>query len=174
MSNIKNDYLTIGSDDAPLKLEAFMNLACHGSRDFYNYAKEIYAENIEKGQLQVILKLYDKPREELLPGTLIHLFLDFSDSERTIEIITDLYATQDEWIKFPSNELKAMLVKKYHLPEEEVEENTEISLSFTREAMDREVKMVPTIFINGERKSLTFPLQKEEVSKILEEEIVKL
>ncbi|RYM05803.1 hypothetical protein EWH99_05165 [Sporolactobacillus sp. THM7-7] len=110
----------------------------------------------------------------MLPGTLVHLCLDFSDPKRTLEIITDLYATQDDWKDLPSNELKALLVHTYHLPEEEVRENTEISLSFTKEAIDREVKVVPTIFINGKRKPLTFPLRKEEVKKIVEEEIVTL
>lgn len=174
MTAIKNKYLTKGSEDAPLKLEAFLNLACPGSAAFYNYAKEILPTYIENGQIQYIVKLYDKPREELLPGTLVHLALDYSKPEETFQVIDKLYATQPEWRDLPDKEIKALLIREYNQQQEERKENTAISLSITGEAIERDVQGVPTIFINGERKALTFPLQEEQVKTIIEEEVAEL
>lgn len=150
---LKNDQLKLGKDDAPIKVEVFSNLSCPGSKIFYGMTKEILPEHIESGKIQYILKLYDKPREELLNGFLIHLCLEYDNPKRTFEIIDDLFTTQEEWIHYNSAQLKQLLVSKYGLHEEEIEANTERSLQVTLEAIERDVKLVPTLFINGEKYS---------------------
>lgn len=62
MTTIKNDHLKFGSSDAPLKLEAFINVACPDSARIYHLAKEVLPPYIENGQIEAIVKLYDKPR----------------------------------------------------------------------------------------------------------------
>jgi len=152
-NQLKNDQLKLGRDDAPIKVEVFSNLSCPGSKIFYDMTKEILPVHIESGKIQYILKLYDKPREELLNGFLIHLCLEYNNPTRTFEIIDDLFATQDEWIHYNSVELKQLLITKYGLHEEEIEANTERSLQVTLEAIERDVKLVPSLFINGEKYS---------------------
>ena len=172
MTIIKNDYLKIGSDAATLKLEAFINLSCPGSKAFYEVYKESLVSYVEAEKLQIILKLYDKPREELLHGTLIHLGLHYDRPEETLKIIADLLETQETWLHSNDAEIKNLLVTKYGLPQEEIEANTEISLAFTLEAIQRNVKIVPNIFINGNQKQFTFQNFRAEVVQFVEEELL--
>lgn len=171
---IGNEYLTIGDDIAPLKLEVFLNLACPGSALFSEAAKEILPSYIEENKVQLIVKLYDKPREELLPGTLIHLCLEYDKPEETLTIIKDLFETQAEWLEFTDKEIKSLLVTKYNLQEEEIEANTEISLSITEEAIKREVKIVPTLFINDVRQNFAFEDLEGELKAAVENAINSL
>lgn len=174
MGTIKNDFLKIGSDNAPLKLEAYINLSCPGSALFHQAANEVLTSYIENEQVQLILKLYDKPREELLHGTLIHLCLHYDQPERTIAIINDLFETQSQWLPLNDFEIKKLLVSNYQLQEEEIEENTAISLAFTTEAVERNVKIVPSFFINGKQKHFEFKDIPTELRRFVEEEILRI
>lgn len=151
---IKNNHLRKGNDNAPLKLEVFANVSCPGSAYLYNVAKDVFQEYIDNGQLQLVIKLWDKPREELLPGTLIHLSLDNSKPEEAIQTVESLLATQEEWHEFSDKELKQLLIDKYNGQVEERLENVDVSLAITHEAIERGVKYVPTIFLNGEEQPL--------------------
>ncbi|WP_391373905.1 thioredoxin domain-containing protein [Lysinibacillus sp. KU-BSD001] len=83
----------------------------------------------------------------------MHLCLEYDNPTLAFEIIDDLFATQDEWTPYNSAELKQLLVTKYDLHEEAIEANTERSLQVILEAIERDMKLVPTIFINGEKHS---------------------
>lgn len=171
---VKNDYLKYGSDEAPLKLEAYLNLSCPGSAIFHKAQKEVLGEYIESGKVQLFYKLYDKPREELLHGTLIHLGLHYDRLEETLQIIDRLFENQSEWLSLNDSEIKNLLVTKYALEEEEVAANTDISLAFTLEAIERNVKVVPSLFINSKQKHFVFKDISTELRDFVEEELLQL
>ncbi|MFC7685012.1 thioredoxin domain-containing protein [Ureibacillus sp. GCM10028918] len=175
MATIKNDHLKFGSPDAPLKIEAFINLACPGTARIYKLAKEVLPPYLENNQVEVIVKLYDKPREELLHGPLIHWKLDNSNPEEALYVIGQLLETQAEWHDLSNKELKRLLVDKYNLQEEERLENVEISLAITAEAIEREITIVPTIFFNGEKLlGYTYELEPSDVKQAIETSLAKL
>lgn len=171
---IQNSYLTIGDDNAPLKFEAFINLACPGSKKFYEVAMKILPTYIEDKKIQFIVKLYDKPREELLPGTLAHLCLEYDQPEKTLSIIKSLLETQSEWVELNDKEIKKLLITKYDLHEEEIEANTEISLAITAEAIKRDVKMVPSLFINNVKQNFTYEDIEAELKTFVERAVESL
>lgn len=144
-------YFLIGQTEAPVTFEIFYNMACPGSAIFYKEAKKLLPPLIEEGKVKVILYFYDKPREELLLGTLVHLGFEYNHPEKTLRIIDDLFETQESWLHLTHHELKNLLVSKYDLQQEEIEENTNISLQVTSEAIKRQITSVPTLFINGEK-----------------------
>lgn len=175
MTLIKNDHLKFGSSDAPLKLEAFINLACPGSAKIYQLAKEVLPPYIENGQIEVIVKLYDKPREELLHGALIHWTFDNAKPTETLDVIGKLLETQQEWHELSNKELKRLLVDTYNLQEEERLENVDISLAITAEAIEREVKIVPTLFFNGEKLlGFTYELEPSDLKQAVETSLAKI
>ncbi|MFJ7952500.1 thioredoxin domain-containing protein [Lysinibacillus sp. NPDC096418] len=175
MTTIKNDYLKFGSADAPLKLEAFINVACRGTATIYRLAKEVLPPYIENGQIEVIVKLYDKPREELLHGALIHWTLDNEKPNEALDVIGKLLETQAEWHELSNKELKRLLVDTYNLQEEERLENVDISLAITAEAIEREVKIVPTLFFNGEKLlGFTYELEPSDLKQAIETSLAKL
>lgn len=172
---IKNSHLKKGNDAAPIKMEVFANVACPGTAYLYNTAKDVFQEYIDNGQLQLIIKLWDKPREELLHGTLIHLSLDNSKPEEAIRTVESLLATQEEWRELSDKELKQLLIDKYNCQEEERLENVDISLNITKEAIERGVKYVPTIFINGEEQPLNhYKFTADDIRSYIENALAKI
>lgn len=172
---IKNDYLKIGHDHAPVKLEAFMNVACKGSASFQRVAKQVLPEYIENGKLQIILKLYDKPREELILGPVVHWSLDYTNPEQAIHVVTDLLDQHPAWMDLSNLEMKEKIVKDYGLSPEERLENVDVSLAFTKEAIDRHITIVPTFFFNGENSlKFSYDLTPEDVRNAVETALSKV
>ncbi|MFZ2462834.1 MAG: thioredoxin domain-containing protein [Caldibacillus thermoamylovorans] len=166
---IENTFLCYGNVDAPVKVEVFLNLACPYCATFFQAADEILTPYIDNVQVQYVIKHYDKPREMLIYGTLANAFLDYKDPVRVYELMKELFANQSNWSEADSNSIKKMLTEQYGLKEEP--DNIETSLKITAEAIKRNVKMVPTVFIND--KEFQFPVEldaaqlKNEVVKIL-------
>lgn len=152
---IVNTFLSYGNERAPVKVEVFLNLSCPYCATIFEIADETLKPYIENGQVQYIIKHYDKPREMLLYGTLANAFLDYQDSIGVYEIMKQLFATQSQWSEADSNSIKKMLVEKYQLQEQP--DNIDYSLNIIEEAIQRQVKMVPTVFIND--KEFQYPIE---------------
>ncbi|WP_274365619.1 thioredoxin domain-containing protein [Paenibacillus thermotolerans] len=166
---IENAFLSYGKEDAPVKVEVFLNLACPYCATFFQAADDTLTPYIENGQVQYVVKHYDKPREMLLYGTLANAFLDYKDPQRVYDLMKDLFAKQSRWSESDSHSIKKMLTEEYGLQEQP--DNIDLSLQITAEAIKRHVKMVPTVFING--KEFQYPVEidasglKEEVEQAL-------
>jgi len=169
---IRNDHLKIGQEEAPIKVEVFLNLACPFCASFYELVDDVLLPYIHKNQVQFIVKHYDKPREMLLPGTLVNLNLDYNDSAKTLQNIQSLFKTQETWDKYSNHEIKTLLENEYGLKEEE--QNIEISLQVTAEAIERGVKMVPTVFINEQEFQYPREIFSEELREVIETQLVKV
>lgn len=152
-SHIENRQLSFGQKNAPIKVEVFLNLTCPYCATFFGIVEDVLPAYLEQGHVEFIVKHYDKPREMLLNGTLVNLFLDYKNPARAREIIKELFETQSQWDQLNNQEIKNLLASNYQLQEEP--DNTEISLHVTAEAIRRNVKMVPTVFIND--KEYQFP-----------------
>lgn len=171
MTKIKNDYLVLGDVDAPVKIEVFLNLACPYCATFYNLVDNTLPKYFTEKKVALIVKHYDKPREMLLPGTLINANLDYSNPERTLEIISELFKNQATWDKYSSFEIKKYIEDKYNLKEEF--SNIDRSLLITAEAIERNVKMVPTVFINELEFQYPREIFAEELVEVIEKELEK-
>ncbi|KMY48532.1 thioredoxin domain-containing protein [Peribacillus loiseleuriae] len=170
-NQIENTQLSFGQKDATVKIEVFLNLTCPYCATFYGVAEEVLKDYLDNGQVEFIVKHYDKPREMLLNGTLINLFLDYQNPSRTKEILKELFATQGQWDQLNNQDIKKLLAKQYQLKEEP--QNTEISLNVTAEAIRRNVKMVPTVFINDKEYQYPTELSAEELKTTIEAELEK-
>ncbi len=166
---VENAFLSYGHTNAPVKVEVFLNLACPYCATFFEIADQVLAPYIESDQIQYVIKHYDKPREMLLYGTLVNLFFDYNKPERIYEMMKELFRKQSEWSESDSDSIKRMLTEEFGLKEEP--DTIDISLKITAEAIKRQVKMVPTVFIND--KEFQFPIEldahalKDEIEKAL-------
>lgn len=152
---IENAFLNYGRTDAPVKVEVFLNLACPYCATLFAAADKTLTPYIKNGQVQYVIKHYDKPREMLLYGTLVNLFFDYKDPQRIYELMKELFAKQSEWSESDSHSIKEMLTEQYKLKEEP--DTIDLSLQITAEAIKRQVKMVPTVFIND--KEFQYPIE---------------
>ena len=169
MTGIKNDYLVIGDVNAPVKMEVFLNYACPYCATFYELVDHTLPKYFTEGKVALVVKHYDKPREMLLPGTLINANLDYTNPERTLEIISELFKNQATWDKYSSFEIKKYIEEKYDLKEEPA--NIDRSLLITAEAIERNVKMVPTVFINEHEFQYPREIFAEELVEVIEKEL---
>ncbi|MFJ8236202.1 thioredoxin domain-containing protein [Ureibacillus sp. NPDC094379] len=166
---VKNAQLSYGSPDAPVKVEVFLNLACPYCATFFENADQTLQSYIKEGKVQYIIKHFDKPREMLLYGTLANCFFDYKEPEKIYDLMKDLFAKQSEWHEKDSDTIKKMLTEHYGLKEEP--ETIDIGLQIVAEAVERNVKMVPTVFINDQE--FQYPVEidaqqlKEEIEKVL-------
>ena len=172
MAKIKNDFLVLGNSEAPVKIEVFLNYACPYCATFYHLVDTILQSYIDKGEVAVYVKHYDKPREMLLPGTLINANLDYSNPARTLEIISELFQEQSTWDKYSSHDIKKYIETKYGLKEEF--ENIERSLLITAEAIERNVKMVPTVFVNELEFQYPREIFADELVQVVEQQLEKV
>ncbi|MDM5281819.1 thioredoxin domain-containing protein [Peribacillus frigoritolerans] len=170
-NQIENTKLSFGQKDATVKVEVFLNLTCPYCATFYGIAEVFLKDYLDNGHVEFIVKHYDKPREMLLNGTLINLFLDYENPSRVKEILKELFETQGQWDQLNNQEIKNLLAEKYQLKEEP--QNTEISLNVTSEAIRRNVKMVPTIFINNKEYQYPTELTADELKTTIEEALAK-
>lgn len=171
MTKIKNDYLVLGDVDAPVKIEVFLNYACPYCATFYDLVDNTLPKYFTEKKVALVVKHYDKPREMLLPGTLINANLDYSNPERTLEIISELFKNRATWDKYSSFEIKKYIEEKYNLKEEF--SNIDRSLLITAEAIERNVKMVPTVFINELEFQYPREIFAEELVEIIDKELEK-
>ena len=172
MTEIKNDYLVIGDLNASVKIEVFLNYACPYCATFYELVDNILPKYIEEKKVALVVKHYDKPREMLLPGTLINANLDYSNPKRTLEIISELFKNQSIWDKYSNFEIKKYIEEKYGLKEEF--SNIDRSLSITAEVIESNVKMVPTVFINELEFQYPREIFKDELVEVIEKELEKV
>lgn len=159
-----------GVKDAPLKLTVITNLACpHCSAFFDNYETELLPA-IENKQLELVLKPFDKPKEGLLKGNLVHLFLDYKEQSKTNRIILQLFKDQAEWKQLTDNEIKTYLAENYGLTAQP--DNTDYSLTITQEAVSFDATSVPTALLS---RSGAAPVKvtQDELKKELESLAVK-
>lgn len=168
---IRNDFLVLGNKEAPVKVEVFLNLACPYCASFYELVDTVLVKYIEDNKVAVIVKHYDKPREMLLPGTLINLNLDYNDPQKTLEVISELFKEQSTWDQYSSHGIKQYIEEKFGLKEEE--QNIELSLKLTAEAIERNVKMVPTVFIGDLEFQYPREIFKDELIEVIEEQLQK-
>lgn len=172
MTKIKNDYLVIGDLSAPVKIEVFLNYACPYCATFYELVDNTLPNYFAEKKVALIVKHYDKPREMLLPGTLINANLDYSNPEKTLEIISEIFKNQATWDKYSSFEIKKYIEEKYDLKEEP--SNIDRSLLITAEAIERNVKMVPTVFINELEFQYPREIFADELIEVIEKELDKV
>jgi len=168
---LKNTHLTLGNAEAPIKVEVFLNLACPYCASFFELVDGALLQYINENKVELIVKHYDKPREMLLPGTLINLNLDYSNPAKTLDNINSLFKEQETWDKLSSHGIKEYIENNYGLKEEEP--NIDISLQVTAEAIKRGVKMVPTVFINDLEFQYPREIFSEELVQVLEQQLSK-
>ncbi|MFY3792470.1 thioredoxin domain-containing protein [Ureibacillus sp. MALMAid1270] len=168
---LKNDFLVLGSKEAPVKIEVFLNLACPYCASFYELVDKVLDKYIKEDKVALIVKHYDKPREMLLPGTLINLNLDYNNPQKTLDVISQLFKEQSTWDQYSSHGIKQYIEEKFGLKEEE--QNIELSLKITAEAIERNVKMVPTVFINDLEFQYPREIFEDELREVIEKQLLE-
>lgn len=142
-----DDGIKVGADTAPLKIVEYINLRCPDSKNYEENIAPFLDKYIENGQIQRILKHFDKAKYGLETGNVLNQYLNYETSEETYSLIEKLFKEQDEW----GNERLAdipHIAKKYGLSLQS--SNKDRTKRVLEEVKAVNVESIPTIFVGEE------------------------
>lgn len=154
ISNIKANQVNtttgikIGSENAPVKVIEFINLACPYCKMWYEDSKDLLAEYVSAGKVQRIIKHFDKESLGLKKGNVLHQYLDYTDPEKALEEIDFFFEHQNEWGMLANfDDIATYAQEKRNLA---VQSNESRAQEIKKEANEAVVVLVPTVFIGEE------------------------
>ena len=163
-------YLTIGEVDAPIVVESYINIGCPDTVNYFEAAYTTFDDLIDEGKVKHVIKHIDRTNGLLLKGTVANAHLDYEQPEKSYKILRDLFSTQSVW----STSYELMLDKlnrQLYLKEEQG--SGKRSKLVIEEANAREIKEIPTVFINGKQLLFDFDDSIENISALLRQEVKK-
>lgn len=137
--------IKIGSDQAPVKMIEFINLRCPYCREWFNDSRTTLDTYVNDEKVQRVIKLFDKTKESLVPGNVMHHYVS-QNEPNVLEIISKIYDTQDDWGNLESlDDVATYAEKQLHLTLSEHRETTEQIIS---EADASGIKFIPTMVVH--------------------------
>lgn len=132
-----------GAEDAPKKVIEFVNLACPYSRQWFEESYELLEQAVAQGKAQRVFKLFDKEKESLQRGNVMHRYVTKNDGAQAIKDIKKIYQTQPDWKGLSLAEVAEYAEKILGLKKQEQTEAEEI----IEEAAAANIRFVPTVII---------------------------
>ena len=136
--------IPFGDSKAPIKVVEFINLRCPHCKTWWDKAAPILDPYVKDGKVQRIIKHYDKDKESLKIGNVLHQYIDFKDSDKARADIDFYYNHLDDWGSLSEEELERYVREER---EAEKQDNTIEAQSIIEEVKKANVEFVPTIII---------------------------
>lgn len=137
--------IKIGADDAPLKIVEYINLRCPDSKNYEENIAPFLEDYIENGQVQRILKHFDKEKYPLEVGNVLNQYLDYDSPEETFEVIKKLFHEQSDWGKKRLSDIPHLAADCGLTLQPQ---NQEQAHQMSAEVKAVNVTNVPTVFVN--------------------------
>ncbi len=172
ISVIKTENITTkqgivyGDDQAPKKMIEFINLACPYCRQWFNESYDLLEQAVKEGKIQRIIKLFDKEKESLQRGNIMHQFVTPTDGQIAVAEMKKIFDTQEEWKTLTLSEVSDYAKNQLGLTNQK---DFEASQAIIDEAAEAAIRFVPTIILGEEifDESIT----REKLAKLIEEPI---
>ncbi|MBC6310328.1 DsbA family protein [Listeria sp. FSL L7-1582] len=158
----------IGKSDAPVKVISFVNVRCPFCREWHEKSRDVISRYLDSGRIELIVKPFDKEKESLQRGNVIHHYLDYAAPEQTLEILDEVYARQDLWGSLTHEEVANFAEDELGLSKQDNKEQAEKIIA---EANAANIRLVPTVII-GEH-IFDEHISPEELEKLILEEAGK-
>ncbi|MFD2304940.1 DsbA family protein [Enterococcus termitis] len=136
--------LMIGSDSAPIKMVEFMNVRCPYCKKWFEESFDLLDSYVKEGKVQRVIKLFDKEKESLQRGNVMHHYIDYDLPEKGLLSIKQMYDTQDQWGNLSLADVAIFAQDNLQLAEKK---QPAIIDSVINEANAANIKFVPTIVI---------------------------
>ncbi len=137
--------LKIGNDTAPVKVVEFVNLRCPYCKQWFDESKGTIEALVKEGKVQRIIKLFDKEKESLQRGNVMHRYVPKKSPQAAYLAIQKILASQKEWGSLSLTEVA-------HYAEETLglllDEDSTTTQAVIKEASAANIKFVPTVIVN--------------------------
>lgn len=149
-------HLVLGSDESETTIESFINIGCPFCSTYISVIDKIFAPYIDSGKVKHVIKHVDRTNGALLKGTVAGTYLNYDEPEKAYENMKKLLETRPEW----TGSFEETLMKLEALDLVEQVGQAGRTREILSEATERGVRVVPTVFINGEK--FEFPVKGED------------
>lgn len=149
-------HLVLGSDEAETTIESFINIGCPFCSNYIKVVDEIFEPYIESGKIKHVIKHVDRTNGALLKGTVADTYLNYDEPEKAYRDMKDLLETRPEW----TGSFEETLMKLEAMGLVEQVGQADRTREILSEAAERGVRVVPTVFIDGEK--FDFPVKGED------------
>lgn len=134
----------IGPTDAPVAIIEFLNLRCPYCRQWFTASKDIIDQAVKEKKAYRVIKLFDKEKESLQRGNVMHRYVTKGDIEKAYQDINRIFDTQDQWGELTLEEVETFAEEQLGL---ENYEDTLTTKAIIEEANRANIKFVPTIIV---------------------------
>lgn len=143
-TNTKNGIL-YGDPAAPKKMVEFINLACPFCRQWFNESYDLLEDAVKDGQVQRVIKLFDKEKESLQRGNVMHHHITITNAERALAEIKKVFDSQDEWKNLPLPEVADYAKNQLGLT---FQKDAQVAQAIIDEANEANIRFVPTVILD--------------------------
>ena len=140
------DAIKLGKDTAKVKVVEYYNLACPDALNYQEQFAFFLDPLIRTGQVQRILKHYDKTSPRLQKGNLVHDYIDYDNQEAAYTMADQYLRSQNDWARLDLDKVEAYLAQQGRVQQD----NSELAARVFEEAQAVGVGAVPTIFIEDQ------------------------
>mgnify|MGYP001179908562 CR=1 FL=1 len=92
--NINENFISVGINDAPVKIKVFSSLTCPHCASFHNKVVPKLKNYIDSGKVQIIFIDFPLDKAAFNASKLLHCL----DKRKQISFLDKIYETQDKWI----------------------------------------------------------------------------
>lgn len=133
-----------GDTAAPQTTIEFLNLACPYCKKWFEESFLTLDSFVQEGKVNRLIKLFDKEKESLQRGNVMHHYIDYSAPEQALSALHKMFATQDEWGNLTLEEVATYAEKNLGLKEQK---DATLVSAVIAEANAAHIQFVPTIII---------------------------
>lgn len=137
--------LRVGADSAPVKIIEFMNVRCPFCKKWFEESYDVLNNYVEAGKVQRVIKLFDKEKESLQRGNVMHHYIDYNAPEKAVAALKKMYDTQNQWGDLSLEAVASFAESNLDLTKKE---EPAIIEAIIAEATAANIKFVPTVIIN--------------------------
>lgn len=122
----------------------FINVRCPYCKKWFEDSIDLLEEAVAQGKVQRVIKLFDKEKESLQRGNVMHRYVTKTDGGQAIQDLAKIYETQQQWGSLSLEEVALFAEKTLGLTEQVDAVSTEKIIT---EASAANIKFVPTIIL---------------------------
>lgn len=140
------DAIKIGQDTAKVKIVEYSNLACPDALVYQETFAPFLAPLVKAGQVQRIIKHYNKDRPRLQKGSVVNDYLPYEQGEEVYRLFHQYIKKQDEWANLDLDQIETYLEEEGLVKQD----NRAIVEAVLTEAEAVGVGAIPTIFVGDQ------------------------
>lgn len=137
--------IIIGDKNAKNTLVEFINLRCPYCRQWFLDHEKLLEKEVASGNLKRVIKLYNKDKESLQRGNVMHQYVTKGDEKKALADIKKIFLSQDLW-----GDLSLEAVAKFAEEDLKLENYTDelTQKAIVTEAQRANIQFVPTMILN--------------------------